>query len=349
MEKKIAAVIPHSKPFFTTHDEQRLCNVLKSGMLAEGAASLRLIDVIASQYEATGGSGFSSGSAALKHTLLCLDLKPGANIACPTYVCGEVAFAILSCGYVPYFVDTNEDLSLCEKDVKKAAQCCQAIILPHLFGFWHDYSYTVAIFRYVIEDFAQTVNFDESKKTLLTGNFGIFSLHATKPLSAGEGGIAIGRSSTECRMLEKTKKILLTDLSNNFSPLSDLQAVLALSQIEQWGKFFSIRKKIVEKYQLEMCDKKHIKIITSENQTYFRFVARSSKLDSQTVISIFERAGILVRKPCSMLCHQIFGVDSDSDYPGAISLKNMLFSIPCYPCLTDSEIKRILLSLRKLL
>lgn len=330
-------MIQHSKPTLTEKDINAVIAQMSDGQIADGHMSKKLITHLANLYHAYGGISACSGSRALLHALNASGVQAGDKVAIPTYVCPTVLSSVLSCGAIPIFLDTKTDFTICDKDAKEKSVGCNVIIVPHLFGIWSDCEYLFNYYNIIIEDFAQCVYIPTKQMRYLIGNYGVFSFQATKVITAGEGGAVLGKTDSETAKLLSTKNIQNSNTANNLSPLSDLQASLALSQLEQLSDFLDSRQRLAKYYAESLIELNKIHIPQLNHHTFFRFpLFIKNKIVIEDVIEKFARQGIAVRKPLALLSHRYLNQDDDL-YPGAMYNFCNVLSLPIYPALTLDE------------
>lgn len=342
--------VQHSKPYFSGTDVNAVIDVVNSGMVAEGRLAESFVSSLAEIYGAYGGVPASSGAAALRLALECSGLAPGAKIVCPTYICAEVPNAILAGGYVPYFIDTDIGLDLNAEQAKEASEFCEGIVVPHLFGVWNDHSYLTDYYSYVVEDFAQCVYRPKAELLPLIGNMGFFSFQGTKPLVCGEGGIVLGKRSSEAKKLKEARYINGSRYGANLSPLSDLQAALGLAQLSKLDELFKRQRDIASMYLEAFTDVSGVEFPDYKHTTWYRFPLRIASGVTDSLIKKFDKLGIAVRRPCSTLCHNIFSASSggSGSYSGALQLYNETLSIPSYPALLASDVLQVINVVKKI-
>lgn len=161
---------------------------------------------------------FGSARMALYFFLIHLNVKNKPYVAVQSFTCGVVVNAIIRAGYIPLYLDIDENtLGTSFDDFKKLNQKYKnqiaAIIVQHSFGLPADIDDFVKLSKeeniYVIEDCATTLGSYLDQK--LCGNFGdasIWSFDSTKPLSIGNGG-----------MLTVKNKKISKNISINFQNL----------------------------------------------------------------------------------------------------------------------------------
>lgn len=132
------------------------------------------------------------GRTALYAILKSLNLPPESKIGVPLYCCTVVFDAIIKAGYVPTFIDTNNNYTMDLEDLKNKIESLSAVIVIHTFGRPADMDKIKKIAGRipVIEDCSHSLLSEyRGKITGTIGDMSIFSL--AKYLSAGGGGLVI--------------------------------------------------------------------------------------------------------------------------------------------------------------
>ena len=285
----------------------------------------------------------SSGTAALALGLKVLSIKCGDEVILPTYVCRSVLEAVKASGATPILCDVSPTGVIDSNTVKPhMTRRTRAIIAVHNIGpCLCDITSLKHLGVYVIEDACQA--FGLRVKGQFAGGFGdlgIYSFHATKCLTTGEGGMLVtanDRLGCRARNLSSDASKSLREV---FSPLSDLQAALGLAQLKRYPEFLERRRLIRAEY-LRAFDEfglagKELNV----SDELFRFVVTVPRQSFEVVRHKFARRGVTVRKGVDELLHRLMGL-SDRDFPFATELFEQTISVPFYPSLTILEIKKI--------
>jgi perosamine synthetase len=150
---------------------------------------------------ATGASfalAVTNGTAALHSAYFAVGVGPGTEVIMPAYTWHATATPVLQCGAVPVFCDINPlTLTIDVDDLAgRITDRTRAICAVHMWGSPAEMDKIVEIARHhdlaVIEDcsHAHGARYD-GRPVGSWGDVGCFSLHASKPVAAGEGGVAV--------------------------------------------------------------------------------------------------------------------------------------------------------------
>jgi perosamine synthetase len=329
-------VIPHSKPWITEADKLAVNEVLISRMLAQGERTKQLECALSEWVGGEGGVAVGSGAAALALAMMALQVGPGDEVILPTYVCTSVFEAVLSVGATPVLCDVGPDWLVTDETM---ADCLtrrtRALIVPHIYGMFAEVESFKKFGVRVIEDCAQAVGY-KSKRSL-KADIAIFSLHPTKCLTAGEGGVAISCDPYLVAAMRSIRDGTVGISGRLLSPLSDLSAALGLSQLTHYHEAVDRRMRLAQKYRsaLEHIFPDDMHSQASHESMFFRFPLKvSGGLDAYQ--DRFLERGVSVKRGVDKLLHRSRG-EPDSNFKVSTMLFDTTVSLPLYPALTDEE------------
>ena len=336
-------IIPHSRPSIEHEDILAVEKVLSSGMLAEGTLACTLAQRLNNLAGGAGGVVCGSGTQALVLALRAARICCGKRVALPTYVCPSVLAAIQYVGAEPVFCDIAEDLLLDQGQALHAARTCEALIVPYVLGRWRDFSGIYGQRAVIIEDFAQFIGPRDMGFPGLRGDLGIFSLHATKVLCAGEGGVTVASSPELLSQLHALKRICDSSYGFNLTPLSDLQAALGLAQLDRLADFTARRARVAAAYQNLIRDLPGLSWPWAARCLHFRFpILIPAGCNLEELMYCFEIQDVAVRRPVDTLSHRLRPGLRDEDFPVALSVWGRALSLPIHPGLSDGELTKVL-------
>jgi UDP-4-amino-4-deoxy-L-arabinose-oxoglutarate aminotransferase len=329
--------IQHSKPWITAEDSEAVLNALASAMIGQGAKCRMLERRLANWVGASDGVAVGCGAASLVLALHGVGIEPGDEVILPTYVCRSVLESVLAAYGTPVLCDVGADwVMTVDSAMLQMTRRTKAVIVPHMYGIFCD----VAAFRplnvHIIEDCAQAVAGESQRE--IQGDVAMFSLHPTKCLSSGEGGVVV---SKDMRIVERMR--VFRDGSANsftprlFSPMSDIAASLALAQLDRYPQMLARRQSLAERYRA-IFEKIRPSLLNRQalgRSMFFRFpVLAEGGLESYQ--ADFLKRGVHVRRGVDLLLHRLTGLNDDR-FPVAVGLFNTTISLPIYPALTEHE------------
>lgn len=263
-------MIPFIKPYFDADDFEAVRAVMRSGWVAQGPKCEEFEEEICRYLGCNYAITVSNCTAALYLSLLALGIKKGDEVIVPDYTFPATALAVLHVGAMPVLVDVDrKSYNVMAKNIEMAiTKKTRAMIPVHLFGrVCDDMDEITRIAKYysiyVIEDAACSfgARFPDNKFAGTIGNIGCFSLHASKGITTGEGGICVTNDvglATKIRRFscfgdERTyRKQAYNGIPSTFHTsgfnfkMSDITAAIGLAQLKKVEKLIDWRIKVAE-------------------------------------------------------------------------------------------------------
>ena len=313
----------------------------------------------------------NSGTSALHLALLSLGIKENDEIILPSYTCVALLNAINYVKAKPKLVDCNfnaenpstgsgqGDFNISYSDVvKKITLNTKAIIVPHVFGLPAEIDKIIALGVPVIEDATQSLGGTYLGKKL--GSYGlisIFSLHYSKMMTTGAGGILLTDSK---ELIDRAKFLADYEFSviqQRLSPPDDyniqynykmagLNAALGISQLNQLNEFVQKRKKIAKLYDSYFKNTVESPAILKEN-IFWRYPIKTKK-NPREVIKTSLKYGIELGRGVYPPLHQYLKMP-DSLFENTKKAIDSLVVLPIYPSLTEKEINYLLKIVKKII
>lgn len=342
-------MISHSRPWLTREDELAVSTALRTGMIANGARAQQFEREFCHWISARGGCIVGSGTAALTMALQALDLKPGSEVVIPTYVCVGVLRAVRAAALEPILCDVEDDWCMSRRTVCEVlSRHTKAVVLVHPFGIAAPLADVCSIGLPVIEDSAQRLADRREYETASNkGIAQVFSFQATKCLTTCEGGFA---ATDDLDLLNRLQDLRDDAAHGGFSPISDLQASIGLSQLTRYPQSLEIRRRLAKRY-FDRLDESICRLprAVAARSMYFRFPVRGLG-DFETLRVHYASCGINVRRGVDSLLHQNFvDLPRRSEFRTAERLFAETLSAPIYPAMTDAEQDAIIESTNRLL
>lgn len=334
-------MIPHSRPTIEADDIRQVIQALKERHLNDGKITTIFSEKIKQFFRAKEVILTASGTEALTLALRVMNLSIANQVIIPTYVCSNVARAVINVPATPIAADINaDDYNLSYHDAaKKINQKTKAIILVNLFG---NPINELDRFRQlnipIIEDIAQGIGGQsENKKWGSFGDLAACSFGATKMMTSGNGGAVI---------INNSKWRPTTFLPK--STFTDLQAALGLSQLSKLDQFIKIRR-LLTKRLLRIFNQFSLVQPQSYNpkKIYYRLTLRLKTNKIVPIINKFNQKGVGAARFTDLVFNYL-NLKS-VDFPITAKVINELISIPIYPSLSEPEIKNIIKTGQELL
>lgn len=327
-------MIPHSAPWLTEIDRRAVGARLATGMIANGEAVAGFEQAVARYVGADYCTARPTGADAIRVALAMLGVGRGDEVILPTYVCESVERSIRDVGASPVFADVNSHAVLHVPSVQAVrTPATKAIIAVHALGHLCDIPGLQTLGVPVVEDACQAFGLRTPWGMAGTvGELGAYSFHATKCLATGEGGMLVvgnGRRETGERAMRTPP-----------SGMSDLQAALGLSQLEQYEKFLARRLAIRTQYDAAFArNPAMIAHLPGADTFLFRYTLRSQG-GFPAARDFFAARGVTVRRGVDDLLHRHAGM-GDEGFSQSLKLYETTVSIPFYPALTDDQVRQV--------
>jgi perosamine synthetase len=225
----------------------------------------------------------SSCTGAMHIALLALGIKEGDEIILPNITWVATANAIAYVNATPVFADIDLDYWCIDpnKIEKLITKKTKAIMPVHLYGQPCNMEKINKIAKkhnlFVIEDAAPAIGAKfKNKKCGTFGHFGAFSFQGAKLLVSGEGGMLVTNNknlylkalkiSNQGRNYKKTFYIDCLGLKYK---MSNIQAALALAQLERVEELIALKRRIFSWYE------KYLKNLDSISLNHEKFNTKS--------------------------------------------------------------------------
>lgn len=223
----------------------------------------------AEYHDAEHAIAVSNGTVALELALRTCGVEPGDEVLVPAYTFIATASAVACTGAVPKFVDVEPQTSNVDPDSIRAeiTEETVGIIGVHFGGYPIDLDEIREITDehdlFLIEDAAHAHGSEwRGEKVGTIGDVGTFSCQASKPLSAGEGGLVL----TDDDVLAEDGELLHNIgrvpekpgyrhyvLSSNYR-MSEIEAALLCAQFEKFPEEFERRRENAELLRSELAE-----------------------------------------------------------------------------------------------
>lgn len=328
--------IPHSKPYFDRHDKDALLQALHDEFITNGEKAVELGKLTADMLEKNWGIPTQSGTDALTASLYLLNLKPREKVLVPAYICTAPLDALAFFKLRPEPVDIDKKtLAVCVDSVNEKKNI-ETVIAAHLFGIPAPFHKIEKL--NLIEDCAQTLGIKAGGKNVgAFGRLSICSFYATKLLATGHGGLLAGN---ELELFEKARSLFTHDKREEWFPhlhflMSDLNAALGISQIKKLHSFITERRNIAKRYMRALTGSAKL-----TDSIYSRFLVIAEDAGADKMIKRFHIDGIEAQRPVYKPLYKYLNLD-DKKFPNAKWAHDCVVSVPIYPGMPESDVKKI--------
>ncbi len=337
-------LIPHSKPTIRKHELKNTLECMITDYIGPGNLVLEFEKKLATYLSTPFTKAVSSGTMAFFLILKLLGIGEDDEIILPSYAPHILLNPIYYLKAKPVLVDINEhDFSPSIADIgEKLTEKTKAILIVHLFGKPVQVEPYRQLGLPVIEDSAQALGaqLDETKCGNMA-DYSFFSFYATKMISSGGVGGAI--VSKEEDDLQKLNDLINRDDREEFSAvypffMSDIQAAMGITQLEQINEFINYRQKIANFYNQKLIDagKEVPDFNTDSNRIFYRYLMKTNDLPIEETINIFKNYNIEIKKPIYKPLHRYLK-EAPMNYPNSEKIFNEYVSLPIYPTLKKAD------------
>jgi perosamine synthetase len=330
------APVPHNRLTHGRREEAAVAAVVASGHWAGGGRVEELERRLAERAGVPFAVCVGSGLAALRLSLRALGIGKGSRVVVPAYSCVALANAALSLGARPVAVDVEPGTWNLDA-AATARQQADAAVVVHTFGCRAD----VAGYRdgagATIEDCAHAFGLPGLGAG---GDVAILSFYATKLVGAGEGGAVLTRSEEIAASVRAHRDYtdLAPDGSRLNDKLTDLEAALALCQLDRLDDMLAARARLAQRYGTLLADATHalrLPVETSD-RVWYRYAVELTGLSAAVAAARLEGVGVLAAEPVAD-----WRPPGGQAAPVADAAYRSLLSLPLFPTLTDDEQHRV--------
>lgn len=348
-------------PVIDSEERRAVDEVIESGMLAQGPKVAELEESWAKYCGTKHALAVNSGTAAIHCALYAAGVKEGDEVITTPYSFIATINPILMLGARPVLVDIDEETFNIDVSKIEAAitEKTKAIVPVDLYGQPCDWAELQEIAKKhnlkIIEDACQAIGAEyKGIKTGSLGDFGCFSLYATKNIMCGEGGVVTTNSDEAAVAIRSFRQHGMVapyeyaDLGYNYR-MSDLHGAIAVEQLKKVEEFTKKRQENARKLNDALAGVAGIKIPTiSENRSHvyhqYTILLDKDMQRDQFIASLRDKgvgAGIYYPKPLHAYPHIAKLGYKVGDFPVAEDLAARVVSLPVHPKVTDEDIEII--------
>jgi len=200
----------------------------------------------------------SSGTSALELLLRAMRIGPGDEVIVPALTFASPALATALVGARPVFADVSSDTWTLDSNSVRGSltRKTRAIIAVDVLGHPCDYDRLADFCVPIIEDAAEAHGATyKGRQVGSLGTAAIFSFHANKAITSGEGGCIL---TSNAELAERARKLNSfgmepghrywhTEIGCNYR-MANLVAAVALAQVERWDSLIAGRRRVAASY-----------------------------------------------------------------------------------------------------
>ena len=372
--------IPYGRQWIDDDDKKAVAAVLSSDYLTQGPAIEQFENAIKTITGAKYCVAVSNATQGLHIAVSALEIEEDSEgITTPiTFVAS--ANCLITNGLVPVFSDIDsKTYNISPDEIEKKLTLKTKVIIPVDFAGQAIDIYSINKIAkknslYIIEDAAHAIgSFYKDGNPVgccHKSDMTVFSFHAVKTITCGEGGAITTNNEILYKRLLKLRTIGITkdinELSCNPGPwyyemqllngnnrMTDIQAALGHSQLSKLDLFKRRRREIVNKYNNEFINVFNITIPYEEKgldscfhlyvlQIDFDKIGKSRKI----VMEELKQNGIgtqvhYIPVNSHPYYEKKYGKYKANDFPVTEAYYNKCLSIPLYPIMTDEDVNYI--------
>jgi perosamine synthetase len=372
--------LPYGRQTLTEADVAAATEVLRSDWLTTGPKVAEFEEAIADYVDARHAVSFSSGTAALHAAVLAAGLKPGDEaITTPLTFCAT-ANAALYGGGTPVFADVrDETLTIDPKEVERRITPRTKVLLPVDYaGQPADLDALLALADrhelLVIEDAAHALGAKyRSRMVGSISHMSVFSFHAVKHLTTGEGGMVTTNNSDFAQRLREVRNhgidsdararqaaghwhYEMTTLGFNYR-LTDIACALGLAQLPRLSANLARRRAIAVRYgkALATVPSLTLPIVAADVTSAWHLypVRVDASIDRAEVFNALRAEGLGVNVhyiPVHLhpYYRSRFGYRG-GEFPIAETASGRLISLPMFHGMTDEDVDDVIFAVEKVM
>ncbi|MCX4763821.1 DegT/DnrJ/EryC1/StrS family aminotransferase [Streptomyces sp. NBC_01275] len=251
--------IPLSRPNLTALERSYVDSALDDGWISgTGRFVTRFEEGISKRVGRTYTTAVANGTLALELALRALGIGPGDEVIVPAFTFAAPATTVLAVGAVPVLVDVDPETWTIDAHAARAARTARtrAVIAVDVLGHPADYDALRDLGAPVIQDAAEAHGAAYRGRPVGgQGDLSVFSFHANKAITTGEGGsVSTDSAELAARMTLLTNHGMTPQrpyvhevVGRNFR-MTNLTAALGLGQLDRWDELTGARNSVAHRY-----------------------------------------------------------------------------------------------------
>lgn len=309
---------------------------------------------------------FTSATTALEAALRSAGLPEGARVLIPTLTFPATATAVINAGFTPVLSDVDSDsweMLPHHARLAMADQAIDAVIPVSAYGKpisvnqWDKFAIETGV--PVIADVAAALG----QQPAGTNIHMVFSLHATKPFSVGEGGLLVTPDAELAKRARSWSNFgfsgphgVISQIGTN-AKMGEYYAAVGLAQIDRWHQVKSRRQVVFDMYREALAPLNDaIKWQAPSNSFIPATFVINSGGKAKLVEQCMAKAGIHTRfwylpplydHPALENIAQ--GIDFKTTFPVTEELKESLIGLPFHAFLDQQDIDDVAATLAQVL
>lgn len=375
--------IPLSVPNFSGHEKEYATNAVVSEWVSTGGSLVSEFEDKLAEYCGMPRSvACNSGTSGLHLALLVSGVGKGDEVIAPTLTFIAAVNPIRYANAQPVFIGCDDSLCMCPVSARKFCEenCTyengklinkitkahvKALLLVHVFGNMADMPLFLKLCKdynlILIEDATEALGTKYKQGELCgkmagtIGDIGVYSFNGNKIITSGSGGALVSNNpawAEHAKHLSTQAKadelhFIHDEIGYNYR-LTNVQAALALAQLEQLEGFIAHKHLLYNNYFKALNNVKGFKILgfrddIRSNKWFFSLLVDGAELDRDQVMKKLKEKNIQTR-PIWALIHE------QADYPKnevhftdkAIAYRKSIINLPCSTNLSLEDANRVI-------
>lgn len=371
------SAVPFSQPYFGPEEEAAVTEVIRSGWVVGGPRLAEFERSFAHQCGVEHAIGISSWTTGAFLILKSLGIGPGDEVIVPSLTFIASVNVISHVGATPVFADIDpRTYNIDPEDIEHRITPRTRAILPvDQIGLPCEIDRVNAIAQRhgvrVIQDAA--CSFGSRFRGRPVGALApitIFSLHARKVITTGEGGMIVTSDAELAARLRRQRHqgMSLTDFERHSATpttfetypevgynfrITDIQAAIGLVQLSRLPKIMDMRRLVAEYYRHALSNSPHIEVpyiadyITPNWQSFQVRVREGGPLSRNDVMTRLHAEGISTRRGV-MASHLEPPYRDRVKLPHTEAAARQCVQLPMYTGLGQEDVDRVLASLNRI-
>jgi len=272
-------MIEVARPWMGSAEQRAVAEVIASGWVAQGPMVARFEQCIAHTVAARGAVAVSSATAGLHLALLVAGVRPGDEVVVPSLSFVATANSVFHAGATPVFADVDETTQNVTAATVAAALSpdTRAVTVVHQGGVPADVEPIRRLCEplgiAVVEDAACAIGSTVAGRAVGGGDtpLAVFSFHARKLLTTGEGGMVVTSDPAYERRLRalrnhgvdadayqrhasrSVRRERYVEPAFNYR-MTDIQGAIGVEQVARLDEMLTRRRFLAERYRRGLAD-----------------------------------------------------------------------------------------------
>jgi len=388
-------MIPYSKQTISVLDAINVARQVKFKSLTQGIQIDRFEQSIAAYVGAKYAVAVSSATAGLHIAQLALEKPPGSKVITSPISFVASANSIIYAGHIPMFIDIDPNSgNINVQDLEKSIieHNVKTVVPVHYAGLPCNmekiYEVCVKYNVNIIEDAAHALggNYETGEKigSCKYSDLTVFSFHPVKSITTGEGGVITTNNEVLYnKLIELRSHGIIKNLQSVKNPIlgmtkgkrnlwyyemnsigfhyrmTEMQAVLGISQMKKIDKFINRRRNIAYKYNRSLQKFKNIELLGNDKMHLSAHHLYPIKIKFENINLSRNELMIKLRELGIMTQVHYLPIQLHPYYkklgytteqtPDALNFYFQILSIPIYPTLGWRNQRKVISILSRLL